>query len=190
MQNTNIVKDAKDDLKISKVFRHKYTDPQVHKSLSLKKWKKTKYSDVDLKLGMKYIEKFNPFRRTINDGFPDCSFSFCREIHFIGKSLIYGKLVSWVINEKLIPGYNLETKKYDPSYNPPTGEVFLFNVDFIRGLEDKNSHVFLRVQLQFSRITTVTRWEFMSTKWNSMASTIKLGKTYTYHFIKKNPQES
>ena len=40
MQNTNIAKDAKDYLKISKVFRHRYTDPQVHKSSSLKKVEK------------------------------------------------------------------------------------------------------------------------------------------------------
>ena len=133
MQNSCIAKEAKDDLTMTKVFRHKYSDPEVHKSSSLKKkWKKTKHSDADLKFGMKYIEKFNPLTRTIEDGFPDFSFSFCRNIHFIRKSLIDGKLVSWVINEKLIPGYNAETKKYDPAYNPPTGEVFPFTVDFIR----------------------------------------------------------
>ena len=88
---------------------------------------------------MKYIEKFNPLTRHVEDGFPDCSFSFCRNIHFIGKSLIDGKLVSWVINENLIPGYDLETKKHDPAYNPPTDEVYPFTVDFIKALEDNNS---------------------------------------------------
>ena len=92
---------------------------------------------------MKYIEKFNPLTRTIDDRFPNCSFSFYHAIHLIGKSLIDRKLVSWVINKKLIPDYNPETKKYNPAYIPPPGTVFLFSADFIRGLVDnKNEDVF------------------------------------------------
>ena len=53
--------------------------------------------------------------------------------------MIDGKLVSWVINENLIPGYDPETKKYDPTDNPPTDEVYPFTVDFIKALEDNNS---------------------------------------------------
>ena len=64
--------DANDDLTMSKVFRHKCSYPEVHKSSSLKiSGKPTNHSDGDLKFGMKYIEKFNPLTRNVGDGFPD-----------------------------------------------------------------------------------------------------------------------